>query len=167
MNTTPLTNEIFYAAISTNMSKIIEYIEKGIEIPTNEAMHILSSITMKTILRNNIKPNIETPYYQTCLISGMELLVELEKKGKNINAYELMKILNDTLTAYSSSNTNLDTTIATDIKEESINIEPNTLDFDFEDLNEVISEEISNITGFCHLGFDWSIVVNAKLDISE
>lgn len=40
-------------------------------------------------------------------------------------------------------------------------------EIDFDALEEEISELISDRTGFCHYGFEYKIVVKAKLDISE
>ena len=54
-----------------------------------------------------------------------------------------------------------------DTKKEIITINPEKLNIDTEELDEAISDAISNITGFCHKGFTYEIKATAILDISE
>ncbi len=53
------------------------------------------------------------------------------------------------------------------MKEQTITINPETLDIDKQELEEAISDAISDITGFCHKGFSYEIKVIAQLDDSE
>jgi hypothetical protein len=53
------------------------------------------------------------------------------------------------------------------MKEKTITINPETLHIDKEELEEAISIAISDITGFCHTGFSYTIEVVAQLDDSE
>ena len=45
-----------------------------------------------------------------------------------------------------------------------LHIEPEKLDMSLEPLEEAISDAISDITGFCHNGFNYEIVVTTELD---
>ena len=53
------------------------------------------------------------------------------------------------------------------IVEETIEICPEELDMDLQGIEDEISEKISDITGYCHDGFSYTIVVTAQLDKSE
>ncbi len=48
-----------------------------------------------------------------------------------------------------------------------IEIKPDELDVSLDGLEDAISDAISDITGYCHTGFSYTIVVTADLDTSE
>lgn len=48
-----------------------------------------------------------------------------------------------------------------------LTITPSDLDVDLDGIEDAISEKISEMTGFCHYSFAWSIDVSADLDMTE
>jgi len=48
-----------------------------------------------------------------------------------------------------------------------LTIDPEKLNIDIDELEEAIADAISDITGYCHDGFSYTIEVVADLDTSE
>ena len=48
-----------------------------------------------------------------------------------------------------------------------VEITPSDLDINIDGLDDAVSEAISDITGYCHVGFTYKIVATVTLDVSD